>query len=72
MSSIVKILEVIAESEKSFADAAQQAVREAAKSVRGINGVWMTTSPAWSRGTRSSSSGSTPRSRSWSKATNSS
>jgi flavin-binding protein dodecin len=41
MSSIVKILEVIAESEKSFADAAQQAVREAAKSVRGINGVWI-------------------------------
>ena len=41
MGSIVKILEVIAESEKSFADAAQQAVREAAKSVRGINGVWI-------------------------------
>ncbi len=41
MSSIVKILEVIAESEKSFADAAQQAVREAAKSVRGIKGVWI-------------------------------
>ncbi len=41
MSSIVKILEVIAESEKSFADAAQQAVRAAAKSVRGINGVWI-------------------------------
>ena len=41
MSSIVKILEIIAESEKSFADAAQQAVREAAKSVRGINGVWI-------------------------------
>ena len=41
MSSSVKILEIIAESEKSFADAAQQAVREAAKSVRGINGVWI-------------------------------
>ena len=41
MSSIVKILEVIAESEKSFADAAQQAVMEAAKSVRGINSVWV-------------------------------
>ena len=37
----MKILEVIAESKKSFADAAQQAVVEAAKTVRGINGIWV-------------------------------
>jgi hypothetical protein len=41
MTSIVKIVEVIAQSEKSFDDAAQQAVREAAKSVRGIKSVWI-------------------------------
>jgi hypothetical protein len=41
MASIVKILEVIAESDKSFADAAQQAVREAAKTVRDIKGIWV-------------------------------
>jgi dodecin len=37
---IVKIVEVIAQSEKSL-DAAQRAVREAAKSVRGIKSVWI-------------------------------
>ena len=41
MSTIVKVLEVIAESNKSFDDAAQQAVREAAKSVRNIKSVWI-------------------------------
>jgi len=41
MSAIVKIVEVIAQSEKSFDDAAQQAVREAARSVRGIKSVWI-------------------------------
>jgi flavin-binding protein dodecin len=41
MSTIVKVLEVIAESNKSFDDAAQQAVREAAKSVRGIKSIWI-------------------------------
>ena len=41
MSSIVKVVEVIAESEKSFDDAARQAVREAAASVRGIKSVWI-------------------------------
>ena len=39
--SIVKVLEVIAESDKSFDDAAQQAVREASKSVRGIKSIWI-------------------------------
>lgn len=41
MSPIVKVLEVIAESDKSFDDAAQQAVREAAQSVRGIKSIWI-------------------------------
>ena len=41
MSGIVKVLEVIAQSEKSFDDAAQQAVREAAASVRGIKSIWI-------------------------------
>jgi flavin-binding protein dodecin len=41
MSTIVKVLEVIAQSEKSFDDAAQQAVREAAKSVRSIKSIWI-------------------------------
>jgi flavin-binding protein dodecin len=35
MASIVKVLEVIAQSDKSFDDAAQQAVLEASKSVLG-------------------------------------
>jgi len=41
MSTLVKVIEVIAQSEKSFDDAAQQAVKEAAKSVRGIKSVWI-------------------------------
>ncbi|MGE5090997.1 MAG: dodecin family protein [Bacillota bacterium] len=41
MSPIVKVLEVIAESDKSFDDAAQQAVREAGQSVRGIKSIWI-------------------------------
>ena len=41
MSTIVKVLEVIAQSNKSFDDAAQQAVREAAQSVRGIKSIWI-------------------------------
>jgi flavin-binding protein dodecin len=39
--SIVKVLEVIAESNKSFDDAAQQAVKEAAATVRGIKSIWI-------------------------------
>jgi flavin-binding protein dodecin len=39
--SIVKILEVIAESNKSFDDAAQQAVKQAAGTVRGIKSIWI-------------------------------
>lgn len=39
--SIVKVLEVIAESERSFDDAAQQAVKEAGATVRGIKSIWI-------------------------------
>lgn len=39
--SIVKVLEVIAESDRSFDDAAQQAVKQAAATVRGIKGIWI-------------------------------
>ncbi len=39
--AIVKVIEVIAQSPKSFADAAQQAVKEAAKTVKGIKSIWV-------------------------------
>ena len=39
--SIVKVVEVIAGSEKSFADAAQKAVDEASKSVKNIRSVYI-------------------------------
>ena len=41
MSSIVKVTEVIAQSEKGFDDAVRSAVKEAAKSVRGIKSIWV-------------------------------
>lgn len=41
MSSVVKVIEVIAQSEKSFDDAAQQAVREVAKTVKNIKSMWI-------------------------------
>ncbi len=39
--SIVKVLEVIAESDRSFDDAAQQAVKQASATVRGIKSIWI-------------------------------
>jgi flavin-binding protein dodecin len=41
MSSIVKVIEVIAQSSKSFDDAAQVAVNEVAKSVRNVKAIWI-------------------------------
>jgi flavin-binding protein dodecin len=41
MSTIVKVLEVIAQSDKSFDDAAQEAVRQASATVRGIKSIWI-------------------------------
>lgn len=38
---VVKVLEIMAESPKSWEDAMQEAVRETAKTVRGIQNVWV-------------------------------
>jgi len=39
--AIVKVIEVIATSDKSFDDAVKQAVKETAKTVRNIDSVWV-------------------------------
>ncbi len=39
--SVVKVLELLAESEESWEDAARQAVAEAAKTLRGISSVYV-------------------------------
>ncbi len=39
--SVVKVVELLAESEKSWEDAAQQAVAEATKTLRGIRSVYV-------------------------------
>lgn len=39
--SMVKVIEVIAQSEKGFDDAVRMAVKEAGKTVRGIKTVWV-------------------------------
>jgi flavin-binding protein dodecin len=39
--SIVKVIEVIASSDKSFDDAVQNAVNEAAKTIEGISSVYV-------------------------------
>lgn len=39
--SIVKVVEVIAESEKSWRDAADNAVKEAAKTIHGIRHIYI-------------------------------
>lgn len=41
MGTIVKVIEVIAKSEKSFDDAVRSAVAETAKTVKGIKSVWV-------------------------------
>lgn len=41
MSSIAKVIEVIAESDKSWDDAVKNAVAEAAKTIDGITEVWV-------------------------------
>jgi len=38
---VVKVLEIMAESPKSWEDAVQEAIRETAKTVRGIQNVWV-------------------------------
>lgn len=39
--SVVKVIELIASSEKSFDDAVKQAVKEAGKTIRNIDSVWV-------------------------------
>ncbi|HEY7682455.1 MAG TPA: dodecin family protein [Gemmatimonadales bacterium] len=41
MASVVKVIELIAQSDKGFDDAIKNAVREAAKTVTGIRSVWV-------------------------------
>jgi flavin-binding protein dodecin len=41
MSSIVKVIEVIAQSPSSFDDAVRNAVKEVAKTVTGVKSVWV-------------------------------
>jgi hypothetical protein len=41
MSDMLKVIEVLAESDKSWEDAASQAVTRAAKSVHGIKSIWI-------------------------------
>lgn len=41
MSSIAKVVEVIAQSDKSFDDAVEQALNEASKTVDGISEIWV-------------------------------
>ena len=41
MSSIVKVVEVIAQSEKSFDDAVEEALKEASKTIDGIKEIWV-------------------------------
>ena len=41
MSTIVKVAEVIAQSDKGFTEAARSAVKEVAKTVKNIKSVWI-------------------------------
>lgn len=46
MSSIAKVIEVIAESEKSWDDAAKNALREASKTIDDIREIWISSMKA--------------------------
>jgi flavin-binding protein dodecin len=41
LSSVAKVIELIAESDKSWDDAAKNAVREASKTIKNIRSIWM-------------------------------
>ena len=41
MSKVVKVIEVLAQSEKSWEDAAQCAINEASKSIRNIKSIYI-------------------------------
>jgi dodecin len=41
MSSMVKVVEVVAESDKGFDDAVRNALQEASKTISGIRSIWV-------------------------------
>ena len=41
MSSVAKVIELIAESDKSWDDAAKNAIKEASKTIKNIKSVWV-------------------------------
>jgi dodecin len=41
MSSVAKVIELIAESEKSWDDAAKNAIKEASRTIKNIKSVWV-------------------------------
>jgi len=41
MSSVAKVIELIAESDKSWDDAAKNAIKEASKTIKNIRSVWV-------------------------------
>ena len=52
MASLVKVIEVIAQSNKSFDDAVRNAVKEAAKTLHGVKSVWIDNFSAMVEGNR--------------------
>lgn len=52
--SVLKVIELMGDSDKSWEDAAQEAVTEAAKSVKHIRSVWVKDHAATSTGVKSS------------------
>ena len=52
MGNLVKVIEVIAQSEKGFDDAARRAVEEAAKTIHGIRSIWIDNLTATVEGNR--------------------
>jgi hypothetical protein len=58
---MLKVIEVLAESNQSWEDAAKQAIADAAKTVRNIKSIWIENFEATVDATRSRAIGSTPR-----------
>ena len=52
MSSVVKVVELIAESETSWDDAAKNAVTEASKTIKNIKSIWVDNQTAEVEGNR--------------------
>jgi flavin-binding protein dodecin len=52
MSSVVKVIELIAQSETSWDDAAKNAVAEAAKTIKNIKSIWVDNQTAEVEGNR--------------------